>query len=125
VHLYCVMSRSSLYEHVGGPAPHYVVDRTTGRPIPLRDDRQLTDLLTLDVANGLEQPVGMSLWRLEQYRRRFEKAMPFLPLVAAAEARTAFRPRSRFLISADALFRGARRIARRVRGSAARSGSGS
>jgi SAM-dependent methyltransferase len=116
IHLFCVMTRRSLYEDLGGPAPHHVVDRTTGRAIRLRDDRQLIDLLMLDVANGLEHPPGMSLWRLELERRRFDKAIPYLPALAGDEVRAAFRRRSGLLIAGDALVRGTRRIARRMRG---------
>jgi SAM-dependent methyltransferase len=116
VYLFCVMGRSSLHANVGRAAPPHVVDRATGRRIPLRDDGQLADLLALDAANALEQPPGTSLWRCELDRRRFAKAMALLPTPAAAELRAAFPPRAPLPIAADAVVRGARRILRRVRG---------
>lgn len=116
IYLFCVMERPSLHANVGRAGPHDVVDWTTGRTIPLRDAGQLAELLMLDAANALEQPPGTSLWRQEIDRRRFENAASLLPGTAAAELRAAFPRRARLRIAADALSRGARRIARRMRG---------
>jgi hypothetical protein len=52
--LYCVLQRSSLYANLerGGP---YTVTSRDGKEIPLAGLSQLADLMTLDVANRLEQ----------------------------------------------------------------------
>jgi SAM-dependent methyltransferase len=116
IHLYCVMKRASLYANLGRPGPYHVVHRITGSPVPIRDAEQLAELLTLDVANALEQAPGTSLWRMEVARRRREKAMPYLPATAREDLRVAHPRRAYTLIAADALYRAARRIVRRVRG---------
>ncbi|HJQ82729.1 MAG TPA: hypothetical protein VKA21_01540 [Candidatus Binatia bacterium] len=115
-HLYCTMVRRSLYENLDRGAPHHVVDRTSGERIVL-DLGELSDLLTLDLANRLEQlpRVPMSLWRMEADRRRYGRAVPFLPEAAAVEMRRVYRRRSRALIAADGLIRLARRLLRRRR----------
>jgi hypothetical protein len=58
VHLYGTMVRRLALRHARARAPHRVVDRTTGGDVPLRDVQQLADLMTLDVANRLEQLPG-------------------------------------------------------------------
>ena len=111
VHLYGTMVRRSLYDTVARGAPHRIVDRTTGADVPLRDVQQLADLVTLDVANRLEQlpRISMSLWRMELDRRRYERAAPLLPPAALEDVRRVYRPRSWIAIAAD----GARRRVRR------------
>jgi Domain of unknown function (DUF6817) len=111
VYLYGTMVRGSLYETVGRGMPHHVVDRTTGAEVALRNVQQLADLLTLDVANRLEQlpRSPMSLWRMELDRRRYGRAAPLLPAGAVEELRRVYRPRSWGAIVAD----GARRRWRR------------
>jgi uncharacterized protein DUF6817 len=111
VHLYGTMVRRLLYDSLARGAPHRIVDRTTGADIPLRDVQQLADLMTLDVANRLEQlpRVPMSLWRMELDRRRYEQAAALLPRAALLDMRRVYRRRTWIAIGAD----GARRRLRR------------
>jgi hypothetical protein len=118
-HLYCVMSRASLYENLDRRPPHHVVERSTGRRIAL-DGNQLPDLLVLDLANRLEQlpRTPPSLRRMEADRRRYEQAVPILPPLAVAELRAAYPPRARSAVVLDTLVRGLcrlRRTGQRVR----------
>jgi len=112
-YLYCVLVRRSLYANLSHGAPYQVVDRWTRRQILLDGVRQLAELLTLDLANRLEQlpRTSMSLWRMESDRRLYEKAAPLLPVAAASDLRRAYRPRSLVLALADGLLRRARRRA--------------
>jgi hypothetical protein len=106
---------AALYETVGRGMPHHVVDRTTGAEVALRNVQQLADLLTLDVANRLEQlpRSPMSLWRMQLDRRRYERAAPLLPAGAVEEIHRVYRPRSWAAIAADGALRRWRRWAAR------------
>jgi hypothetical protein len=112
--LYCAIRRSSLYDNLGRGAPHSVEDRS-GERIPLHGLEQLSELLTLDVANRLEQVdrVSTSATRRATDREIYERAVPLLP-AAAVEAFRQALPR----MSAPELL--ARRLIRRVRGAARR-----
>ena len=114
VHLYCVIVRRTLFDNLGPNPPLRVVRRASETPIPI-DARQLADLITLDLANRLEQlpRVPMSLWRMERDRRRYAKAAPLLPPAAVAEMRNVYRPRSVVVVAADAAYRLVRRFHRR------------
>ena len=111
VHLYGTMVRRSLYDTLARGAPYRVVDRTTGADVPLRDVQQLADLMTLDVANRLEQlpRVPMSLWRMALDRRRYEQAAPLLPRAALLDVRRAYPRRSWVSIGVDGAARRVRR----------------
>jgi len=114
VHLYSTIARRTLYENLGRGAPYTVVDRGTGEAIALEGVEELADLMTLDVANRLEQlpRTSMSLRRMEHDRRIYERAIPLLPTAAVAEVRRTYRRHGRFAVLADGLVR---RVARRLR----------
>lgn len=90
VFLYSVLRRSSLYANLdrGGP---YTVTSRDGATIELSGLRQFADLMTLDVANRLEQldRTSPSPPRRERDRRIYERAAPVLPAGAVAELRQA------------------------------------
>ena len=116
-HLYGGIVRATLYENLfrdGGP--YTVVERASGERISLDGRRELAELLTLDVANRLEQlpRTRMSLRRMEADRRLYEQARRFLPAGALVELRRVYRPRWAVLVFADGVVRGSRRAARRL-----------
>jgi hypothetical protein len=112
VHLYAVMVRRSLHATLRAGPPYRVVDRRTGAALPL-DARQLADLLTLDLANRVEQlpRTSMSLWRMARDRRRWKRAALLLPPAAVAEVRRLYPRRAWVAVAADAAARGLRRLA--------------
>src|SRR5689334_19138700 len=114
VHLYSTIARRTLYENLGRGAPYTVVDRGTGEEIGLDGVEELADLMTLDVANRLEQlpRTSMSLRRMEHDRRIYERAIPLLPAAAVAELRRRYRRHGLLAVLADGLVR---RVARRLR----------
>jgi uncharacterized protein DUF6817 len=113
VHLYATIVRRTLYENLSRGAPYTVVDRLTGEERPLDGAQELADLMTLDLANRIEQlpRTSMSLRRMEADRRIYERAVPLLPRAAIGALRRTYRPRSRVLIVADGI---ARRMARLI-----------
>ena len=114
--LYCAIRRSSLYDNLREGAPHEVQDRS-GQSIPLRDLDQFADLLTLDVANRIEQVdrVGTSATRRATDRALYERAVPLLPARAVAELRRALPAMSAPELVARKAVRRARRLAGRLR----------
>jgi len=93
--LFCVAERDSLYGNLERGAPYSVVDRTSSAAIVLGDVRQLSDLMTLEVANLLEQLPRLEelpAWWVEERRRIYERAVPLLP-AAGVEAFRAGVPR--------------------------------
>jgi hypothetical protein len=117
VYLYGVMVRPSLYENLRRGSPYHVIDRATSRALALGGVEELADLLTLDLANRLQQlpRVPRSLWRMERDRRVYECAVPFLPAAAVAELRRVYRRRPVVVVALDAMLRAARRVAGRSR----------
>jgi hypothetical protein len=91
VFLYCVIRRASLYENLDRGAPYTVEDRR-GQRIPLHGAEQLADLLTLDVANRLEQLDWSPAAQRIGDRELYERAAPLLP-APAVEALRAALPR--------------------------------
>ncbi len=116
VHLYGLIVRRSLYDNLARGAPYTVIDRTTREEIRLDDLQELADLMTLDVANRLEQlpRTSMSLKRMEADRRLYGAAAPLLPRAAVAELRRAYRRRSGPVILADGVLRRTSRLLRRL-----------
>jgi hypothetical protein len=114
--LYCAIRRSSLYENLHDGAPHAVEDRS-GQRIPLHDLDQFADLLTLDVANRVEQVdrVGTSATRRATDRAIYERAVPLLPATAVAEMRRVLPAMSAPELLARRAVRRARRVSRRLR----------
>jgi len=108
-YLYCAIVRSSLYDSLstGGP-PYRVRSRRDGSTIEVtRDD--YARLLTLDLANRLEQ-VPRSEWAEEQFVRDhlfYEAAIPLLPPRAVEEFRRTKMHRAEIAV---------RQAKRRVRG---------
>jgi hypothetical protein len=93
--LYCSMVRESLYENLaeGGP-PYRVRSRGDGAPIELAGAQEYASLLTLDLANRLEQ-LSASRWsreRLADDRHRYLAAVPLLPPLAVTELRAQHAP---------------------------------
>jgi hypothetical protein len=110
-YLYCALRRDSLYRNleVGGP-PYRVESRLDGEAIELEGRDQYADLLTIDLANRLEQ-MPRSRWSRERFaddRRRYEAAAPLLPPRAVEDLRRQPAP--------SAAARVARRLARRLLG---------
>jgi len=85
--LYCALERESLYDNLrtGGP-PYAVRDRVDGSPIEL-DCSDYAGLLTLDLANRLEQ-MPHSRDSREQFlsdKDRYVAAIPLLPPAAVRQ----------------------------------------
>jgi hypothetical protein len=116
VHLYSVIARRSLYDNLARGAPYTVIDRTTREEIRLEHLQELADLMTLDVANRLEQlpRTSMSLRRMEADRKLYGTAAPLLPRAAVTELRRVYRPRSWPVILADGVLRRTSRLLRRL-----------
>jgi len=114
VHLYSTIARRTLYENLGRGAPYAVVDRGTSEAIALEGVEELADLMTLDVANRLEQlpRTSMSLRRMEHDRRIYERAIPLLPAAAVVEVRRTYRRHGLLAVVADGLFRRVARVLR-------------
>lgn len=115
-YLYCAIRRSSLYDNLRRGSPHTVEDRG-GEQITLRSVEQLSELLTLDVANRLEQVdrVSTSATRRATDREIYERAVPLLPASSVEAFRQALPQ-----MSAPVLL--ARRLVRRLRAAAMRGG---
>jgi len=98
-------------------APYTVSHRTTGAACGLDGVAELADLMTLDLANRLEQlpQAPMSLRRMEADRRLYERAVPLLPRAAVAALHRTYRPRPFVLVLVDGLFRRTSRLLRRLR----------
>lgn len=107
--LWCVMRRGSLHENLERGAPYSITTREGGS-LPLTGVEQLAELLTLDLANRLEQleENEFGSLELEQARKTYERAVPLLPSEAVVALRRAFPRRSQVELAA-------RRIARPVR----------
>jgi hypothetical protein len=106
--LYCAIRRSSLYENLEHGAPGTLEGRN-GERRPIGGVGQLADLMTLDLANRIEQvgEVSFSDARVERDRRIYERAVPLLPPTAVASLRSSFPRRSKAQLAA-------RRVARAV-----------
>jgi hypothetical protein len=115
--LYCAVRRSSLYDNLDRGAP-YAVDDRGGERLPLDGVEQLAELLTLDVANRLEQldRTSTSATRRAQDREIYERAVPLLPSPAVSALRAALPRMSTAELLARRAFRRLRRDVRRIRG---------
>ncbi len=114
-YLYCALSRPSLYRNLDVGAP-YAVKTQDGGEIPL-SLVQLADLMTLDLANRLEQlpRTRRDAARTERNRQLYERAVPLLPGPAVAEFRGTYPRRSKPELFARRLLRGPRRALRSIR----------
>jgi hypothetical protein len=112
--LFCVMRRSSLYENLDRGAPYSVVDREGGQHA-LDGIGQFAALLTLDVANRLEQLERSPLSATQRARARdnYERAVPLLPAPAISAMREALEEMSK---PEQLARRALRRVRRSVRG---------
>jgi hypothetical protein len=110
--LFCAIRRSSLYENLRRGTPHAVEDRG-GQRIPLRGLEQLSELLTLDVANRLEQVdrAPTSATERAQDREIYERAVPLLPAGAVEALRRALPEMSHAELLARRAVRRVRRVA--------------
>jgi Domain of unknown function (DUF6817) len=100
--LFCVMRRSSLYANLERGGPYTVMSRDGGT-IELSGLEQFADLLTLDVANRLEQldRTPTSSRRRERDRRIYERAVPLLPAAAVEDLRKALPRVPRVFVALD------------------------
>ena len=113
-YLYCALSRQSLYRNLDMGAPYSVKGRDAREmPISLT---QLADLMTLDLANRLEQQprTRWDVARIDRDRKIYERAVPLLPGVAVAEFRKMFPRRSQAELLAARLLRGPRKVLRLI-----------
>jgi hypothetical protein len=113
-YLYCALSRQSLYRNLDVGAP-YAVKTRDGREMPISLE-QLADLMTLDLANRLEQQ-PRNRWdvaRIDRDRKIYERAVPLLPGVAVAEFREMFPRRGKAELLAARLLRAPRRALRLI-----------
>jgi hypothetical protein len=112
--LYCALQRSSLYENLDRGAPYSIEDRAGGR-IALDGIEQFAELLTLDVANRLEQldRTPSSATRRARDREIYERAVPLLPAPAVSAMRQALPKMSKPELFAR---RAVRRVRRELRG---------
>src|ERR671921_519580 len=113
-YLYCALSRQSLYRNLDAGAP-YAVKTRDGREMPISLE-QLADLMTLDLANRLEQQ-PRNRWdvaRIDRDRKIYERAVPLLPGVAVAEFREMFPRRGKAELLAARLLRAPRRALRLI-----------
>jgi hypothetical protein len=113
-YLYCALSRQSLYRNLDLGSP-YMVKSRDGREIPI-SLAQLADLMTLDLANRLEQQprTRWDIARIDRDRKIYERAVPLLPGVAVAEFRKTFPRRGKAELLAARLLRVPRRAIRLV-----------
>lgn len=111
-YLFCTIRRASLYENLERGSP-YTVETRAGDMERLEGVQEFADLLTLDLANRLEQTqrVRYSRVSLDTFRSTYERAAPLLPALAVAEMRTTL-PR---LGAGNRLLRRALRAVRRLR----------
>ncbi len=113
-YLYCALSRQSLYRNLDAGAP-YGVKTQDGGEVPL-SLAQLADLMTLDLANRLEQlpRTRRDFAQIERDRMVYEQAVPLLPGAAVAEFRGTFPHRSKAEIFARRLMSRPRRALRSI-----------
>jgi hypothetical protein len=113
-YLYCALSRQSLYRNLDVGAP-YMVKARDGREMPI-SLAQLADLMTLDLANRLEQQprTRWDVARIDRDRKIYERAVPLLPGVAVAEFREMFPRRSQAELLTSRLLRGPRKVLRLI-----------
>ena len=114
--LYCALRRSSLYENLDRGAPYSIEDRDGGR-IALDGIEQFAELLTLDVANRLEQidRTPSSATQRARDREIYERAAPLLPAPAVSALRAALPKMSKPELLARKALRPVRRAIRRVK----------
>ena len=114
-YLYCALLRPSLYQNLDVGAP-YAVKTQDGGEMPL-SLAQFADLMTLDLANRLEQlpRTRRDVARTERDRQLYEQAVPLLPGLAVAEFRGTFPRRSKTELFARRLLRGPRRALRSIK----------
>lgn len=115
--LYCTIRRSSLYANLDRGAPYSVEDRD-GRRLPLSGVEQFAELLTLDVANRLEQidRTPSSATRRARDRDIYERAVPLLPAAAVSALRGALPRMSTMELRARGAVRRVRGAIRRAKG---------
>lgn len=92
-YLYFAVHRPSLYANLTHDAPYALTDRW-GKPLPLRGVEQLRELMTLDVANRIEQIDRTTTTKFFRAANReiYERAAALLP-PPAVEAFRAALPR--------------------------------
>ncbi|MFL5449772.1 MAG: DUF6817 domain-containing protein [Gemmatimonadales bacterium] len=113
-YLYCALSRQSLYRNLDVGAPYVVKTQDGGeRPLSLAE---LADLMTLDLANRLEQlpRTRHDAMRIERDRVIYERAVPLLPGAAVAEFRSTFPRHSKTQLFATKILRRPRRALRSI-----------
>jgi len=94
-YLYCVSTRQSLYKNIDREAPYSLRTFTDGTTISI--SRQcLADLMTLDLANSLEQlsRIRLTPEMVETDRAIYEKAIPLLPGAAIVEMHWVYQRRN-------------------------------
>jgi hypothetical protein len=95
-YLYCAATRRSLYDNLDHAAPYRLRTFRRGETtIPISRDC-LADLMTLDLANSLEQLSRMRLTHdmVETDRMIYEKAIPLLPGAAIVEMHWVYQSRN-------------------------------
>jgi (p)ppGpp synthase/HD superfamily hydrolase len=95
VHLYCTATRQSLYESLEHEPPQFLQNFRDGATIPIsRED--LADLMTVDLANSMEQLSRVSLTAdmVGTDRRIYERASPLLPGAAVVEMKWVYQRRN-------------------------------
>jgi SAM-dependent methyltransferase len=87
-YLFAAMIRRTLYENLERGAPYWVVDRHLNEDVGL-SIQDLSDLITLDLANRVEQlPRNpLQLREMVKGRRTYMRAIPLLPRLGAEDAR--------------------------------------
>lgn len=94
-YLYCVANRSSIYENLDREAGYCLQTFKDGATISISREC-LADLMTLDLANALEQlaRIPLTLDMIETERAIYEKAASLLPGAAIAEMQWAYQRRN-------------------------------
>jgi len=113
-YLYCALSRESLYRNLDVGAPYGVKTQDSGEvPLSLA---QLADLMTLDLANRLEQlpRTRRNSAQIERDRTVYERAVPLLPGAAVVEFRGTFPHRSKAEMFARKILSRPRRAVRSI-----------
>jgi hypothetical protein len=94
-YLYCVSTRRSLYANLEREAPYNLRSFRDGTTIPI-SRKCLADLMTLDLANSLEQlsRIALTPQIVESDRTIYEMAIPLLPGAAIVEMHWAYQSRN-------------------------------
>lgn len=89
--LYARSSRESLYSNLDHAQPYSLRDFVTGKVVKI-DERALAELLTIDLANTLEQLPRISFGeQMSEEKQLYEKATKYLPRQAVEEMRGLLR----------------------------------